>query len=200
MRKFLCLFLLILSLGVNAQRNVTLLEGSVTALKGQSTITVSFTYDSMLVETNTPEEEFVRTKKAELEQKQAGLGARWEKSWTEDRKWKMEPSFKNMFARTLKISTIGKSQYSFIFRTKRIVPGWNFGVAFVQQESILDGEAILIDNADPTKVLARLELKEMDGRGTVAQHAWETGDQIAKAYETAGRELALFIKSNMKKK
>lgn len=200
MRKFLCLFLLILSLGVNAQRNVTLLEGSVTALKGQSTITVSFTYDSMLVETNTPEEEFVRTKKAELEQKQAGLGARWEKSWTEDRKWKMEPSFKNMFARTLKISTIGKSQYSFIFRTKRIVPGWNFGVAFVQQESILDGEAILIDNADPTKVLARLELKEMDGRGTVAQHAWETGDQIAKAYETAGRELALFVKSNMKKK
>jgi hypothetical protein len=39
----------------------------------------------------------------------------------------------------------------------------------------------------------------MDGRGTVAQHAWETGDQIAKAYETAGRELALSIRSSMKK-
>jgi hypothetical protein len=193
------LFLLFFSLGTQAQK-VTLLEGDVTALKGQSTIQVTFTYDSMVVETNTPEEEFVRAKKAELEQKQAGLGARWEKSWTEDRKWKMEPSFKNMFARTLKISTIGKSQYSFIFRTKRIVPGWNFGVAFVQQESILDGEAMLIDTADPTKILARVEIKGMEGRGTVAQHAWETGDQIAKAYETAGRELALFVKSNMKKK
>jgi hypothetical protein len=199
MRTLLFLSLIIISFVTQAQK-VTLLEGDVTALKGQTTIQVSFTYDSMLIETNTPEEEFVRTKKAELELKQAGLGARWEKAWTEDRKWKLEPAFKNMFARTLKVSTIGKAQYSFVFNTKRTVPGWNFGVAFVQQESIVDGEAILIDTNDPTKVLARLELTGMDGRGTVAQHAYETGDQIAKAYETAGRELAYFVKDNMKKK
>jgi hypothetical protein len=199
MRIFLFLSFVVISFGTQAQK-VTLLEGDVSALKGQTTIQVTFTYDSMLIETNTPEQEFIRTKKAELELKQAGLGARWEKSWTEDRKWKLEPAFKNMFARTLKISTIGKSQYAFVFQTNRTVPGWNFGVALVQQESIIDGEAILIDNSDPTKVLARLELKGMDGRGTVAQHAYETGDQIAKAYETAGRELAFFVKANMKKK
>lgn len=198
MRKLLFVSLVAISFVSQAQK-VTLLEGELKFLKGQSTIQVSFTYDSMLVETNTPEELFVRTKKSELEQKQAGLGARWEKSWTEDRKWKLEPAFKNMFARTLKVSTIGKAQFSVIFQTNRTVPGWNFGVALVQQESIIDGIATIVDNNDPTKVLARLDLKGMDGRGTVAQHAWETGDQIAKAYETAGRELALFIKSNMKK-
>lgn len=198
MKTFLTLSFLSLSVAVYAQRKVTLTEGDIKSLKGQSTIQIGFTYDSMLVET-TQEEQFVRAKKAELEQKQAGLGARWEKAWTEDRKWKLEPAFKNMFARTLKVSTIGKAQYTIMFRTTRTVPGWNFGVALVQQESIIDGEALLYDNSDPTKILAKLSLKEMDGRGTVAQHAWETGDQIAKAYETAGRELALFIKSNMKK-
>lgn len=199
MRKIFFVLLVVISYGARAQK-VTLMDGDVSVLKGQTTIMVLFKYDSMVIETNTPEEDFVRTKKAELELKQPGLGARWEKSWTEDRKWKLEPSFKNMFARTLKISTIGKSQYSFVFHTKRTVPGWNFGVALVQQESIIDGEAILIDNNDPNKILAKLELKDMDGRGTVAQHAYETGDQIAKAYETAGRELALFVKANMKKK
>lgn len=198
MKILLFLSLAVFSFAGNAQQKVTLLEGDVKALKGQSTIQINFTYDSMLVET-TQEEQFVSTKKAELEQKQAGLGSRWEKAWTEDRKWKLEPAFKNMFARTLKVSTIGKAQYAITFHTTRTVPGWNFGVALVQQESIIDGEAILYDTSDPTKVIARLSLKEMDGRGTIAQHAWETGDQIAKAYETAGRELALFIKSNMKK-
>jgi hypothetical protein len=197
MRMLLFLSLVVISFGTRAQK-VTLSEGSLKFLKGQSTIQVSFTYDSMLVET-TPEEMFVRTKKAELDQKQAGVGARWEKAWTEDRKWKLEPAFKNMFARTLKVSTIGKSQYSIIFQTNRTVPGWNFGVALVQQESIIDGVATIIDTNDPTKILARLDVMGMDGRGTIAQHAWETGDQIAKAYETAGRELALFIKANMKK-
>ncbi|HEY0653968.1 MAG TPA: hypothetical protein VGD65_12605 [Chryseosolibacter sp.] len=201
MRLFLFLFFMCGYLIAPAQsQKVTLLEGDLSLLKGQTTIGVTFTYDSMLVETNTPEEQFVKTKKADLDQKQAGLGARWEKAWTEDRKWKLEPAFKNMFARTLKISTIGKSQYAFIFHTRRTVPGWNFGVALVQQESIIDGEAFLIDTSDPTKILAKLELTGMDGRGTIAQHAWETGDQIAKAYETAGRELAYFVKSNMKKK
>jgi hypothetical protein len=193
------ILLITLSLHSKAQK-VTLLEGDVSALKDQTTLQVMFTYDSMTVETNTPEEEYIKTKKAELEQKQAGLGSRWEKSWTEDRKWKLEPAFKNMFARTLKISTIGKSQYAFIFHTSRTVPGWNFGVGFVQQESIIDGEALLINNSDPSKILARIEIKGMEGRGTIAQHAYETGDQIAKAYETAGRELALFVKANMKKK
>lgn len=198
--KRLIFIILVMTAAKSQAQKVTLLEGDVSALKGQTTIQVTFTYDSMLVETSTPEERFVRMKKSELEEKQAGLGARWEKAWIEDRKWKLEPAFKNMFARTLKISTIGKSQYSFIFHTRRTVPGWNFGVALVQQESIIDGEAILIDNDDPTKVLARLDLTGMDGRGTIAQHAWETGDQIAKAYETAGRELAYFVKGNMKKK
>jgi hypothetical protein len=104
-----------------------------------------------------------------------------------------------MFARTLKVSTIGKAQYMVFFQTNRTVPGWNFGVALVQQESIIDGIATIVDSNDPAKTLARLELTGMDGRGSIAQHAWETGDQIAKAYETAGRELALFIKANSKK-
>lgn len=198
MRMLLFISLVAISFGTHAQK-VTLLEGDVKFLKGQSTIQASFTYDSMVIETNTPEEQFVRTKKAELELKQSGLGARWEKAWIEDRKFKLEPAFKNMFARTLKVSTIGKGQYTVIFQTDRTVPGWNFGVALVQQESIIDGIATIVDNNDPTKVLARLKLTGMDGRGSVAQHAWETGDQIAKAYETAGRELALFIKANMKK-
>jgi hypothetical protein len=198
MRTLLFLSLITFSFCTLAQK-VTLSEGDVKFLKGQSTIQVSFTYDSMLVETNTPEEQFVRTKKAELEIKQAGLGARWEKAWVEDRKWKLEPAFKNMFARTLKVSTLGKAQYTIIFQTNRTVPGWNFGVALVQQESIIDGVATVVDTNDPTKILARFELTGMDGRGTVAQHAWETGDQIAKAYETAGRELALSIRSSMKK-
>lgn len=199
MRLSILIALFVSALSTQAQR-VTLLEGDVKPLKGQTTFQIKFTYDSMVVETTTPESIFIKTKKLELDQKQEGLGARWEKAWVEDRKWKLEPAFKNMFARTLKVSTIGKAQYTIIFQTNRTVPGWNFGVALVQQESVIDGVATIVDSNDPTKPLARIQLNGMEGRGTIAQHAWETGDQIAKAYETAGRELAIFLKDSFRKK
>ena len=199
MRLSILITLIVSAFSAQAQK-ATLLEGDVKPLKGQTTFQIKFTYDSMMVETSTPEPVFIKTKKLELDQKQEGLGARWEKAWTEDRKWKLEPAFKNMFARTLKVSTIGKAQYTIIFQTNRTVPGWNFGVALVQQESVVDGIATIIDTNDPTKTIARVQLMGMEGRGTIAQHAWETGDQIAKAYETAGRELALFLKDNFRKK
>jgi hypothetical protein len=197
---FSLFFLAAISFYTNAQE-LTLLEGDLKVLKGITAIQTKFFYDSMLIgENNVPEPAFVQTKKEELDQKQAGRGARWEKAWIEDRKFKYEPEFRQMLTKFSKLSTMDKSPYTMLFKTSHITAGWNSGIGLIQKEALLDGEAIIVETADYSKVIARIKVTKMPGRGSIPQNDLETGAQIAQAYAMAGQELGDFIKVNLKKK
>src|SRR5436309_617136 len=83
--------------GVGAQK-VRLMDGSLDVLKDTKKLNVEYRYDGMTVTTKeTPEDEFIKTKTAEYNDKEAGKGTSWAKAWMDDRKARFEPRFKESF-------------------------------------------------------------------------------------------------------
>jgi hypothetical protein len=179
-----------------AQR-IKLIEGELTPLKGISSFQTQFTYDNMMVGKDMSEKEYIADKKGKLDEKEPGRGDKWEKAWVDDRKERFEPQFRELFAKHSGVSTVDeKAPYTLIFKTTRTEPGWNVGVMRVP--AYIDGEAWIVETANPDKVVAKISILKSPGRD-----AWgadfETGYRLQEAYAKAGKELGGFIKSKSKK-
>jgi hypothetical protein len=198
MRKLFTLIIVCTST-VTWSQELTLIEGDLKPLKGQTAIKITFTYNDMVVGENLAETEYVSKRKEELELKQKGQGEKWALAWVEDRKWKFEPDFRMGFSKASKMSTMEKApMYTLTFHTSYTEPGWTSGVAFVKKSALIEGEALITETANPAAVIARIKVAKVPGT-TMSAYDFETGQRITAAYETAGREIALFIKSKSKK-
>jgi hypothetical protein len=188
--------LLAISLPGMSQK-IKLVEGNVSALAGQKAITVEFIYDGMTVGKEKSETEYVTKKKAELNQKEAGRGDKWSEAWVADRKDRFEPQFRELFAKHSLMTTAGDNPtYKLIFKTTRTEPGWNIGISRVP--AFIDAEVIIVETANPDKVIAKLTVKNSPGRD-----AWgfdfDTGTRLQESYAKAGKEVGQFIVKNSKK-
>ena len=66
--------------GVHAQK-IKLIEGDLSALKGQTTLNTQFVYDNLMVGKNQTEANYVHDKTSELNGKNPGKGDTWAKEW-----------------------------------------------------------------------------------------------------------------------
>jgi hypothetical protein len=100
MKKILMILLTTVSIASYSQK-VKLTEGSLSALKGQTTIQVEFTYNDMEVgKDNLKEADYIKRKKEDYNSKEPGRGETWEKAWYADRKERFEPKFIELFEKT----------------------------------------------------------------------------------------------------
>ncbi|MFZ6012246.1 MAG: hypothetical protein ACOYXT_18030 [Bacteroidota bacterium] len=196
MKKLLTLLLVAFTSCAFAQK-VKLVEGDLSALKGQAAITTEFVYENMKVGKDLTEQDYIKEKKGKLDEKEAGRGDKWEQAWYADRKDRFEPQFRELFAKHSGISTVGENAaYKLIFKTTRTEPGWNVGVMRVP--AFIDGEAWIVDAKDPNKVIAKVTIMKSPGRDAWGMD-FETGARLQEAYAKAGKELGGFIKSKTKK-
>jgi hypothetical protein len=197
MRILLFAALIVLSATAHAQK-IKLLEGDLSPLNGQTTIKTEFTYDNMTVGKDLTEEAYIKEKKGKLDEKEKGRGEKWEKAWKDDRKDRFEPQFRELFAKHSGISTSGdNATYTLIFKTTRTEPGWNVGVMRVP--AYIDGEAVIVESANPSKVIAKISVLKAPGRDAMG-FDYETGARLQEAYAKTGKELGGFIKSKSKSK
>ncbi len=90
-----------------------MIEGDLSPLKGQTAIKTEFKYDDMSVGKFPKEEDYIAKKKSELNEKEAGRGDSWEKSWKADRQDRFEPQFRELFSKHSDLSTVGENaQYT----------------------------------------------------------------------------------------
>jgi hypothetical protein len=187
---FLLFTLICLALGANAQR-IKLVEGDLAALKGETTISVEFTYDNMGVGKYDKESEYIERKKEEYNKKEPGRGDEWEKSWISDRKHQFEPKFIELFEKTSGLTIKPGSKYTMIFHTTYTEPGYNIYVT--RKSAKIDAEVTIVLTADRSKKIAVISVDNAPGR-TFSGNDYATGDRISESYAVSGKKLGKFIK------
>lgn len=195
MKKLALIVFLCLSIAAYSQK-IKLIEGDISVLKGQKSVTTEFTYDNMSVGKFPKEADYIAKKKAEYNEKEPGSGDKWEQAWIADRKERFEPQFRELFSKYAEISTVGVDvPYTLIFKTVKTEPGWNIGIS--RSPAFIDAEAWIVDSKDHGKVLAKLTITKAPGRDAMG-FDYETGARLQEAYAKAGKELGSYIKSKNK--
>lgn len=171
------LMMVVFSSSIFAQR-MKLTNGNLSPLAKETSIQVEFTYDNMKVGKFDKEEEYVKKKKEEYNQKEAGRGDSWALSWVND----------------LYASRSTTAKYTLIVHTIFTEPGWNVGV--MRANAQINAVATIVETADHSRKIAEITIDKALGRDFWGAD-FDTGMRIQEAYADAGKELGKFIKNKI---
>ncbi|MEO5681894.1 MAG: hypothetical protein ABIQ88_04590 [Chitinophagaceae bacterium] len=192
----LTLMMMFLFSGIYAQK-INILEGDLAALKGEKSINTEFTYENVSVGKFKTEAEYVNKKTEEYNKKEAGKGDKWAKDWVADRTGNFDRKFNELFEKHSNIivtSAKKGAKYTLIYKTIFIEPGYNIYISRKNAET--DAEVWIVESANPSKVIAKLEVKNAKGR-TFGGNDYASGERIAECYADAGKALGKFVKNKI---
>lgn len=188
----LCLFV-----KTTQAQKVKLLDGDVSVLKGIEKLNIEYDYSDMGVGKFEDEADYVKKKKADYNEKEAGRGEEWEKAWIADRKNRFQPQFEELLDKYAPFTAgdVPTAKYTLIFKTKFTEPGFN--VYVTRRNAEIDGEALIVETANKDNVIARLSVLNCQGR-TFGGNDYDTGTRIQEAYAVAGKGLGKFFEKQVK--
>ncbi len=172
-------------------QKIKVLEGSIDAVKAESSINLEYTYDNMSVGKFDKEEDYIAKKKEDYNNKEAGRGDTWAKAWVDDRESRFEPKFEELFTEYSDKSNSKKAKYTLIFKTIFTEPGYNVGV--MRKNAQINAIALIVETANPANVVAKISVDKALGR-TFGGYDFDTGGRIAEAYADAGKALGKYLK------
>lgn len=184
------------------------INGDVKFLKGQTSLSIKFSYDNLMVGQLT-EDAYITQKTQEQNRMKSGSGDAWAKKWVDDRVQRFEPDFLKWFNNSMKklgivsTSVTGEAStlYTLLIKTTKIEPGVYVGVSTfghdVGQETYINIEADFIESDNPSKVLASISSTKVIGSATSFAN-YDAGLRITNAYMNAGKNLGSFIVKNCK--
>lgn len=190
LKKILFAGALMVAVGAQAQK-VKVIDGKIPDLKGEKSINIELTYNNVAVGKYDREADYVAEKKKEYNAKEAGTGDTWAIKWVDDREQRYRPRFIELFSKYSGMTEDANARYTIIFNTSFVEPGFNVGV--MRRNAHINGEAVIVETANKSKVLARISVTKAPG-GTVFGTDFDTGLRIAETYATAGRGLAKILK------
>lgn len=179
-----------LSFNVFAQK-IKKQQGSLDALKNETSINVEFTYDNMSVGKYKKEQDYIDAKKEEYNKKEPGRGDNWAKSWINDRESRYETDFIKLFSQNSDMLVSDKGKYTLIFHTTSTEPGYNIGIS--RKNAYIDAEVLIVETANRSNVIAKLSVDNAPGK-VVFGYDFDTGERISEAYAKAGKSLGKYIK------
>lgn len=188
---------LILTAGSLQAMDVKIVSGDLSFLKGQKVLNVEYTFDNLRV-SKMSEAEFVQKKTSDYNAKSPGKGDRWAEAWTADRdrvyKGKFEELF-NKMVRDRKMDLVLKpkatdAKYTLILKTTFMDVGYNVWIS--RKPAFLDADAVFVETADPTKVVATVAIKKSPGRNVMGDDYYES-TRLGEAYAKAGKELGILV-------
>jgi hypothetical protein len=193
MKKLLTLstLLLLAFSGTLRAQKIKVTEGSIDAIKSETSLNIEYTYDSMKVGKYDHEADYVAKKTEEYNKKEAGKGDNWAKSWVDDRKYRFEPKFEESFTENSGKTKDKSAKYTLIFKTIFTEPGYNVGVS--RKRANIDAIALIVETANRGNVVAKLTVDNAPGKNFWG-YDFDTGERIAEAYESAGKELGEYLK------
>ena len=179
------LFAILLSVNVQAQR-IKLVDGSLDAIKSESSINTDFSYDNMKVGKFDNEKDYVTKKTDEYNKKEPGRGDNWAKSWVADRKSDYQPKFEELFSKFSGKSLSGKAKYTLLFKTTFTEPGYNIYIS--RKNAKINADVWIVETANKDKVVAKFTIDGAPGR-TFGGYDYDTATRISEAYAAAGKAL-----------
>jgi hypothetical protein len=194
--KSILLLLCLGTLTATAQK-VKLIEGDLSPLKGATSINLQFVYDDITVgvmgKGGEKEPDYINRRRSEINAKTPGKGDTWAQEWVNDRKNRFEPRFNEAWTKESGVSVSPNAQYTIIFKTQYVEPGFKSPMGFGNRNAEISGEAWVVETANPTHVIARISVFNAPGRAMFGAD-YDTGIRIQEGYATAGRGVARLIK------
>ena len=179
-----------ISLQMYAQR-IRVVEGKVPDLKNEKSVNTEFTYDNISVGKFDKEADYIKTKTEEYNKKEAGKGDSWAKKWVDDREYRFQPKFDELFTKYSDLTIDNNAKYTIIFHTIFIEPGFNIGIT--RKNAFINGEVLIVETANKNKVIAKLSVDKAPGNSYWGND-FDTGERLSETYATAGKALGKFVK------
>jgi hypothetical protein len=193
-KRFLSIAFVLTSVSALNAQKVKLIDGNLSPLKSERSIALAFSYDNMRVGKFDRDEDYINSRRDDLNKKEPGKGDAWAKSWVADRADRFEPKFKEMFEKYSVLAPDQNAKYTLIFKTTFTEPGFNVGVA--SKNSLIDGEVWIVETANQSHVIAKIAVMKSPGRNFWGSD-YETGMRIEEAYASAGRAVGRFLKDKL---
>jgi hypothetical protein len=167
------------------------IAGNLQGLKGQTSYDLKFTYDSITVGRNIPEEKYLHDISARWEIKERGKGATFVKMWYDDRQGLYEPAFVESFEKSSKVKLHDQeAKYTLVFKTHWVEGGWDLGIE--GSRAIIAGELWIVESGDNNKVKAKISIRDSQGNNSDGGD-FDMTKRIKRAYAAAGKWLAIYL-------
>ncbi|NOS56708.1 MAG: hypothetical protein HOP37_10700 [Cyclobacteriaceae bacterium] len=194
-------------------QDITILEGELGFLRGQTEIDIQFDYENIAIEGGGTEKQFKQRKIEYLNNKEAGRGDKFERNWNQFRVDYFEPKFTETFVKYSRLAVNNENAaYSLIFKATRfedqalLVPP-NEEAKPTNKLALMDGEAWIVDRNNPDKVLAKIAIKKIPGRdaylaggsyNSSSMANYDVRVRLSFTYAKAGKELGAFVADKIK--
>ncbi|MDR2621175.1 MAG: hypothetical protein LBC48_01175 [Dysgonamonadaceae bacterium] len=191
MKKIWVLLFIALSANVVFAQKIKVTSGKIDFLKSETIIDVEFTYNDLKVGKLT-EEEYIQKKRGD----KGDNFETWIQSWTSDREARYEPKFKELFDKYIegKLGFDSEAKYVMHINTYFIEPGFNVGV--MRKNAAVSLLITILDKETNTEV-ATIDVQKSSANDFLGTD-FDTGYRISECYAKAGRELAKFLKKQLK--
>lgn len=193
MRKFVVMALLVVSANSFAQK-MKVSKGDIKNLKDISAYTLEFDYSNLEIPKYDSEDDFLADKMAKREEKEAGKGEEFKKSWFADRQDRYEPKFIESFNKRFDDGEVSVSMedaaYTMKIHTNKIYAGYNVGV--VRKNAEIDATITVYETANPSNVLLEGKYSDVQGYGAMGND-YNSGYRISECYAKLAKNMAGFI-------
>jgi hypothetical protein len=201
MKNIMILVFLIASTIMYAQKP-KMIDGDVKNLKGISAYNLEFDYTDVQIPKFDSEEDFLADKMKKREEKEAGGGEKFKKSWYSDREEFYLPKYIESFNKRFKNKEIAlnkdksDAEHTMKIHSTLIYAGYNVGI--VRQNAKIDAIITVYETANPDNVLFSGKYVNVQGGGAIG-YDFNTGYRISEAYAKLAKSFAGLIKKKAMK-
>jgi hypothetical protein len=207
MKRIFIAFFIAFSVACYGQE-ITIQQGDLGILRGQTEIKVQFDYENIAIEGGGTEKEYKARKIEFLNKKTPGRGDKWERSWNQYRSEHFEPGFKELLTKYSKLAVNNETaRYTLIFKALKFED-----VALLSppdkeeptsnRNAILDAEALIVESSNPANVLCKIFITKIPGRdfygGAKTMSNYDVRPRLSFTYQKAGKELGQYIFEKIK--
>ncbi|MGD2034162.1 MAG: hypothetical protein PVF73_03840, partial [Bacteroidales bacterium] len=171
-------------------QKIKVASGDINNLKGINQLNIEFDYSDLAVGDFDNEEDYIAKRVAEINEKEAGAGDSWKVKWFDDREYRYEPKFKELFSKYADHIESGEdidAEVTMNAHTIFIEPGFNVGVA--RRPAMINMKVTFSKGDEELVVIAIDKCPGGDAMG----FDYDTGGRIAEAYAKAGKSLAKYM-------
>lgn len=199
MKKINLLLAIVLFISTSIMAQTPAKKGHYKFLKGETSFSIKFEYDDMIVGKKLTEEEYVTKKVTEYNKDEAGKGDKWKEGWLGARDERYEPKFESLINKSMeKIGMTategGDAKYMLIVKTIYTEPGFNVGV--MKKPAYINFVFIFIDTESGEEV-ANYTLSKVPGSQAMG-YDFDAGSRIAECYAKGGKMLGSYIYKYLK--
>lgn len=195
MKNYVTLAMLLLFATTTIGQKLKVQDGDLKNLKDIKVYAMQFDYTDVQIPKFDSEEDFLKDKMDKRNEKEAGDGERFKKSWFDDRPNRYHPKFIESFNKRFNDGEVKaqeeESDYTMKVHTTKLYPGYNVGVW--RQNSEIDATITVYETGNASNVLFSGSYKDVQGAGAFGND-YDSGYRISECYAKLAKSFAKDLK------